>query len=198
MIVTHTRATRFVLTFAHQLGLSVLGTVVATALVSGLAPERPPVPRSDPASISSLPILTSGGKYASRALAGDEPQPFVQLTSLPILLPLFTAAAVPPLTTEAPAAAAQAADTAMAFIATTDQAGRPVHGTMVKREARHLAQTSGIASRSQDRQAGTIVMAALPHLEADGAGAPSLLARSQTAYRDVALWRDALLDHLLP
>lgn len=200
MIATQGCAGRFVLRFAHQVALSVLGTMAATALLTGLAPWEASPPRqgagvAPSAATPALPSLTSGGKYAARAIAGDEAQPFVVLTTLPTMLPLFTAAAVPPLGLAPPSLAPSTLAEAVLpapRIGPTEKLAR----TAARHDMRHAAPQASAAPTP--RTPGPIVMAALPSLSVTEAEDRSLWSRSRTAYDKVAFWSDALLDRLLP
>ena len=193
MIATRGTAGRTALHLAQQAALSVLGTLAATAILTGLKAEwnlRPAAPVAEPASVSAPPDLTSGGKFAARLSGGDGPEPFVTLMTLPPLLPMFTAPAVPALDLQPSRidlAEAVAADGPSPLVP------RPPRMAAPHREARHV-----VPAAPARNTAITIAMAPLPALTDSRSETSSLWSHSTEVYRQMASWSGALVDHLLP
>jgi hypothetical protein len=184
MIATHRAAGRVVVSFAQQIGASVVATLAATALLTTLhgwhAPVRPMSGESAP------PQLTSGGKYAARAAADHEANDLVTMVELPSILPMFTAPAVPALDVTPALSAGPLAD--------TPAAAAPLARTAARRTPPRIP----LPPRPDRMDSGVIRMAALPALPAAEATDPSLWERSKALYGSVANWGGAVVNKLVP
>lgn len=197
VIATRGTAGRTALHLAQQAALSVLGTLAATAILTGLKAEwtvRPSAPVAEPVFAAAPPDLTSGGKFAARLAGGDGPDPFVTLMTLPPLLPMFTAPAVPALDLQP--SRIDLADAASAD-GPSPVVPRPPRLAAPHREPRHLVPTSPALAPSRNA-AGTIAMAPLPALTESRSESSSLWSQSAKVYRQMASWSGTLVDHLLP
>lgn len=189
MIATRGMAGRVVLSFVRQVSLSVLATLTATVVVAQLQAQwakRPAAPSVVATPGADAPRLTEGGKFAARAIAGDEPEPFVSLMRLPAVLPMFTAPVIPKLRSDLPEASASLGQkTALLAMAGSDRL-----------PPRHDMRRTVPAPRLR-AEAEVVAMAPLPVLHPISED-PSLWSRSKSAYQVVAIWSGAVVDRLLP
>ena len=184
MIATRGTAGRIVLSVARQVGLSVLGTLTATAVMTTLQTqwaERTAAPVAAATQSVVVPSLTAGGKFAMRAIDGTEPEPFVALMQLPAVLPMFTAPAVPRLEPGA-------SDATVAVAGPTGP------------EPEHAAPHRILRRATQPRplEAHAVAMAPLPLLHPAPTEDPSIWSRSKSAYQTVSAWSGAMVDSLVP
>lgn len=193
MIATRGMAGRAVLSFVRQVSLSVVATLTATVVVAQLQARwatRPAAPNVAAAPGPDAPGLTDGGKFAARAIAGDEPEPFVSLMRLPAVLPMFTAPVVPQLRPDLREASI---------------------GVNQKPVVLAIAGAERAAPRRDLRRAGPVprpragaeVVAMAPPpvpvpVPPPTLEDPSLWSRSKSAYQMVASWSGAMVDRLLP
>ena len=196
---------RSVMTWVSQVSVSVGATLIATMIYGAL--PKVTIPQLEPA-----PELTSGGKFAARALPPDAPQVFDGLDTMPLprvavsdsVLPaafVTTAAqsdaATPPFA--APAAGVPAAGPLRRIVGDGGPIERPIRAAKTvhlpqRADAKHPARlvtaeaAAPIAQVSSDEPTATT----------DDGLLPKVMSTARGAWAVTASASDALLAHVIP